>query len=687
VPTDSPTTTPPVAARRPRTLTTHGDERVDDWYWLRDRDDPAVIAYLEAENAYMEGVTAHLGPLRERLFDEFKSRIQETDESPPVFHGGHWYYMRTVEGLEYAIWCRKTGTLEADEQVLVDENELAAGNDYFALRGLTPSPDHTLAAYGVNFDGSDNTDIRFRELDRKRDLEDVIPAVTGNIVWASDNQTVFYVARDAALRPHQVWRHRLGDRIDDAVLVYQEDDERFRVGVTRSKSGGFLFIDVASSVTSEVRVLEADNPTGEFRLVEPRQDQLLYSLDHHGDRFLVVTNAEGAVNFKLMEAPVSDPGASNWRDLIEHRDDVRLHEINVFRDWIVLAEQADAVPRVRVMNAASGEIREVDVPEEVSSTFVGENPEFNRSVLRFEYESMVTPHSTFDLDLDTWERTLIKREPVLGGFDSADYQSERQWASAPDGTRVPISVVYKKGTPLDGTAPAMLYGYGSYEATIDPFFSPFLLSLLDRGFVYAVAHIRGGGEMGRRWYEDGKFLRKRNTFTDFIASAEHLIAERYTSADRLVAMGGSAGGLLMGAVINERPDLFKGVLALVPFVDVVTTMLDETIPLTVGEFEEWGNPSEPDFYYYMKSYSPYDNVEAKAYPAMLVTTGLNDTRVAFWEPAKWVSKLRTLKTDDNLLVLKTELGAGHGGPSGRYNAWRERALFYAFALDSVGITD
>lgn len=678
--------TPPSAERKPHVLTTHGDERVDDWYWLRDRDDPATMAYLEAENAYHQAMTAHTKPLQERLFEEFKARIQETDESPPVFHGGHWYSVRMVEGLEYAIHGRRTGSVTAEEQVLLDENELAAGKDYFDLRAFAPSPDHTLAAYGVNFDGSDNTDIRFRDLDRKRDLDDVIPDVTWNVCWASDNRTVFYTARDAALRPHQVWRHRLGHPIESATLVFQEDDERFRVWCERSKNGDFVFVASASSLTTEVHFVRADDPEGELTVIEPRTTGHEYSVEAHGDRFLITTNADGAVNFKLVEAPTGAPGRSQWREVVAHRDDARLHGVDVLRDWIVLIEHANAVPRLRVMDATTGAIRELEVPEEVSSTELGHNPEFDRNILRFEYESMVTPRTTYDEDLETGERTLVKQVPVLGGYDPADYRTERQWATAADGTRIPLSVVWKVGTPLDGTAPGMLYGYGSYEVTIDPGFSHLLLSLLDRGFVYAIAHIRGGGELGRRWYDDGKFLQKRNTFSDFIACAEHLRGP--DGVGKLVAMGGSAGGLLMGAVVNERPDLFDGVLALVPFVDVVTTMLDESIPLTVGEFEEWGNPKDPEYYAYMKSYSPYDNVTAQAYPPMLVTTGINDTRVAFWEPAKWVAKLRTLKTNpDAPLLLKTELGAGHGGPSGRYNAWRERAMWWSFALDCVGISD
>lgn len=679
--------TPPSAPRRPRTLSLHGDDRTDDWYWLRDRDDPEVLAYLEAENAHTEVMTAHLGPLRERLFAEFKARIQETDESPPVLHGGHWYYSRTVEGLEYAIHCRRTASLDAPEQVLVDENALAEGHDHFDLRVKEPSPDHALLAYGVNFDGSDNTDIRFRDLLRHEDLDDVIPAVTENVVWAGDNRTVFYAARDAALRPHQIWRHRLGDPLERARMVYQEDDERFRVGVERTKSGGFIVVTSTSALTTECRVVAADDPDGEPRLVEPRSEGLRYFVDHHGDRFLIVTNDGGAVNHKLVEAPVGAPGRAGWRDLVPHRDDVRLHHVEVFRDWIVLAERAHAVPRLRVMRATTGEVHEVEVPEEVSASVPGENPEFDRSILRFEYESMVTPESIFDYDLETRTRTLVKQMPVLGGFDPSLYRSERQWATAADGTKVAMSLVYRAELSMDGSAPAVLYGYGSYEISIDPYFSPLRLSLLDRGFVYALAHVRGGGEMGRRWYEAGKFLDKANSFTDFIACAEHLVGQGYTSPRRLVAMGGSAGGLLVGAVVNRRPELFAGAVALVPFVDVVTTMLDQTIPLTTGEFEEWGNPVDPEYYAYMKAYSPYDNVEAQEYPAMLVTTGLNDTRVAFWEPAKWVAKLRATRTGDRPLLLKTDLGAGHGGPSGRYNTWREWAFYYSFILDVVGLAD
>ncbi|HEX2849308.1 MAG TPA: S9 family peptidase [Acidimicrobiales bacterium] len=689
---------PPLAPRRPTTLSTHGDDRVDEWYWLRDRDDPAVLAYLTAENAYTEAMTAHLAPLRDQLFEEFKARIQETDESPPVWHGGHWYYTRTVEGLEYDIHCRRPGRLDAPEQVVLDENVLADGHDYFDLRGFAVSPDHTLLAYAVNFDGSDLAELRFRDLSTGDDLAATVPGVWGVVAWANDNRTVLYNTLDEALRPHQVWRTALGDA---PVLVYEEADPVFRVSPHRDRSGRILTITSSSSTTSEVRLLDADSPGEEPRVVEPRRAGVEYSVACHtsaesGDRLLITTNDDGAVNFKLVEAPLATPGRAHWRDLVDHRLEVRLLGVAAFAEWLVLAERADATMRLRALRPDATGATPIDVPEAVSTAYPGDNPEYRSSRFRFEYSSMVTPDSTFDVDLDAAARldgsrraearTLVKQEPVLG-YDPSRYRTSREWAVADDGTRVPISVVRRADTPFDGTAPCLLYGYGSYEISIDPEFSPFLVSLLDRGFVYAVAHPRGGGEMGRLWYDHGKFLEKRNTFTDFVACAERVVEAGYTSPDRLVAVGGSAGGLLMGAVVNLRPDLFRAVVAHVPFVDVVTTMLDESIPLTIGEFEEWGNPKDPEFYRYMKSYSPYDNVEAKAYPPMLVTTGLNDTRVAYWEPAKWVAKLRATKTDDEVLLLKTELGAGHGGPSGRYGEWRDRAFWYAFVLGAVGITE
>ena len=668
-------------------METHGDVRTDDWYWLRERENPDVMAYLEAENAYTDEQTAHLAELREALFQEFKARIQETDESPPVFWGGHWYSTKTIEGLEYEIHVRRTGAIDADETVLIDENELAAGKEFFELRAFSPSPDHTLLAYGVNYDGSDDCDILFRDIERKRDTDDVVSGTHGDLEWANDNRTVFYVTVDPALRPHQVWRRQLGQPESSAVLIYEEPDERFRVHLAKSRSEKYLFMSIDSSTSNESWVLDADNPGGEFALIEARQPDVLYSFSHHEDRFLVTTNADGAVNFKLCEAPLDAPQRANWREIVPERRDARLLGASAFKDFVVLSERGGATKKLRLMRGDS--IEDVEQPEEVSSAHLDDNPEYETTTLRYAYTSMVTPHSIYDLDVTTGGRTLVKQQPVLGGFDTANYRTERAWATAEDGAQVPISIVYRpdRVTAGSGDNPCLLYAYGSYEISMDPSFSPFVISLLDRGVVYAIAHPRGGGEMGRYWYEDGKFLKKRNTFSDFIAAGDHMVEAGWTSPSRMVAMGGSAGGLLMGAVVNMRPDLFgAGVLALVPFVDVVTTMLDETIPLTVPEFEEWGNPKDPTYYEYMKSYSPYDNVEAKDYPPLFVTTGINDTRVAYWEPAKWVSKLRVTKTDDNPLLLKTELGAGHHGPSGRYGEWRERALWYAWALDRMGIT-
>jgi oligopeptidase B len=681
---------PPVAQRRRELLEIHDDSRVDDWYWLRNREDPEVISYLEAENAYQEAMTAHTAELRDRLFEEIKSRIQETDLSAPTAWAGWWYYTRTVEGQQYAIHCRSRTEpppdgSAPDEQVTIDENALAEGHEFFALRAYALSPDHNLVAYSTNYDGSDLDDIHVRDLRTGEDLPDLIPQITSNVVWASDNRTLFYVQRDAALRPYQLWRHALSSPVDQDVLVFQEDDEKFRLHVGRSKSDRFLILGLSSTMTDEYHVLEADDPTGEFRVVEARRPGVEYSVTHHGDRLLIVTNDDGAENFKLVQAPVDAPGRANWTEFLPYDPDVRLYGVDEFAGHLALFERANALLRLRVVRLDDLKVHEIEQPETVYTAGPGWNPEFETGTLRYGYTSLVTPSSVYDYDMNARTRTLRKRQPVLGGYEPSGYETVREWATASDGTAVPMSIVFKKGTPLDGSAPGLIYGYGSYEASMDPSFNSLRLSLLDRGFVYAVAHIRGGGEMGRAWYENGKFLHKRNTFTDFVACAEHLIARRYTSADRLVANGGSAGGLLMGAVVNLRPDLFRAVVAQVPFVDVVTTMLDETIPLTVGEFEEWGNPKDAGYYSYMKSYSPYDNVEPKDYPTMLVTTGLNDTRVAFWEPAKWVAKLRVTKTDDNRLLLKTEMGAGHSGPSGRYNAWKEVAYVYAFILDALGM--
>jgi oligopeptidase B len=678
---------PPRADARPHELTYHGDTRVDPYFWMRDRDDPAVIKYLEDENAYTAAALGHTDELQEKLFEEIKARVQETDLSAPVRKGEWWYYTRTVEGLQYGIHCRKPGSLDADEVVLLDENAEAEGHDYYALGIYNISPNGALLAYGTDTSGAEKFTLGFRDLTTGADLDDVIEGLYYGAAWSTDNATLFYIRPDEAMRPYQVWRHTLGTPVADDTLVFQEDDEHFFLGIDLEKDEQVIVIHIGSKVTDEVWFLPADDPTAELRVVQPRVHGLEYTVDHHGEQFFVTTNHE-AVNFRLMAAPVASPGIDNWTEVIPHRDDVRLDGVDVFAGHLALFERAEALRRIRVMRLADGATHTIDQPEDVYTAGPGANPEFESTTLRYGYTSMVTPPSVFDYEMETQARELIKQQPVLGGYDQAEYVSGRLWATAADGERVPISYVHRVGVALDGSAPCLLYGYGSYEHSIDPSFSSLRLNLIERGFVFAIAHIRGGGEMGRRWYELGKMLNKTNTFTDFIACAEHLVAERYTSSDRLVIRGGSAGGLLMGAVVNLRPELFKGVVAQVPFVDCLTTILDETLPLTVTEWEEWGNPkADPDVYAYMKSYSPYDNVEAKDYPAMLVTGGLNDPRVSYWEPAKWVAKLRTTKTDAHLLVLKTEMGAGHAGPSGRYNAWKDEALAQAFTLDAVGITD
>jgi oligopeptidase B len=600
-----------------------------------------------------------------------------------VRKGDHWYYSRTVEGLQYSIRCRRTGAEDAPEQILLDENVLAEGHDFFSLGAFSPSPDHRLLAYSTDYDGDEVFTIRVRDLATGEDLPDEISGAYYGATWALDNDTLFYTVLNDAKRPWRVYRHRLGTAQADDVVVFEEPDEAFYIGVGRTRDDRFLLITADSKITSEVRVLEADDPTGAFRVIEPRRAGIEYGIDHHGDRFLIVTNDE-AENFRLVEAPDSDPGRANWRDVVAHRDDVKLDDVDAFAGHLVLYERAEAVSRIAVVDLATGEQHVIDQPEDVSTTYPGDNPEFHTTTLRFGYTSLVTPSSVFDYDLRTRRRVLRKQQPVLGGYDPAGYETRRVWATADDGTQIPISIVHRKGVTADGTAPCLLYGYGSYEISRDPTFSSIRLSLLDRGFVFAIGHIRGGGEMGRRWYDDGKLLRKRNTFTDFIACAEHLVADGWSAPDKLVIRGGSAGGMLMGAVVNERPELFRAVVAEVPFVDCVTTILDESLPLTVIEWDEWGNPNQPEIYEYMKTYSPYDNVAARDYPAMLVTAGLNDPRVSYWEPAKWVAKLRVTKTDDNPLLLKTEMGAGHMGPSGRYDAWRDEAFVLSFVLDAVG---
>jgi oligopeptidase B len=673
---------PPIAPRRPTTLEKHGDVRVDPYYWMRDKDDPEVHAHLAAENAYTDAVMAPTTDLQETVYREIVGRVQETDTSAPTYFKGYWHYTRTVEGLDYELHCRRLGSMDNPEQVLLDGNQLAEGHDYFELGFVERSQDEGLLAYAVDNSGAELHELRFRDLATGADLADVVTGVYYGAAWAADNRTFFYVKPDAAMRPFQVWRHTVGTASDQDVLVLQEDDERFELSVELTKSERYIIFTSASQVTSECRFLSSDQPDREPTMIEPRRQGIEYSVEHQGGRFLILTN-DGARNFRLMAAPVSNPSRASWDEVVAERDGVRINFTDVHLNHVVLGQRSEGLQQLEVLDSLSGSRHMVEQPDAAYTAFPGSSPAYDSAVMRFFYTSLTAPFSAVDYDMRTRERTVVKEQPVRGGYDRADYVSERLWAKTHDGTRVPISLVYRRGVERTGANPTLLYGYGAYEISIDPMFDPARLSMLDRGFVFAIAHVRGGGEMGREWYEDGKFLNKTNTFTDFIACARHLIDQGYTNQSRLAIRGRSAGGLLIGAALNARPDLFACAVAQVPFVDVLTTMLDETLPLTVNEYEEWGNPGDLEYYQYMKGYSPYDNVEPAGYPAMLVTGGLNDPRVAYWEPAKWVAKLRSLKLGDAPVLLKTQMGSGHSGPSGRYESWREEAFVTAFVLSRL----
>jgi oligopeptidase B len=697
--------TPPIAKQTPTERTHHGDTVVDPYEWLRAKDDPEVVAYLEAENAYAAQETAPLEDLRQAIFDEIKTRTLETDLSVPTRRGSWWYYSRTVEGQQYGIQCRcpvvddadwTPPTLAADtdiagEEVLLDGNAEAEGHEFFSLGAFDVSTDGRLLAYSIDTVGDERFTLRFKDLRTGNLLPDEVPNTFYGGTWSLDGSSFFYVTVDDAWRPNRVWRHRLGKPASDDEIVYEEADDRFWVSIDLTRSRKYLVLSLDSKITSEVRVLDADQPDGEFRVVAPRRTGVEYAVEHavvaDEDRFLILHNA-GAENFEVAEAPVDEPGPEHWRPVIEHRLDTRLESVGAFAGHLVLSYRRDALTRLAVIPLESsgyGKLREVEFDEQLFACGPGSNPEWDQPLFRLGYSSFVTPSTVYDLDVGSGELLLRKRQPVLGSYDPADYEQHREWATAPDGTQIPVSVICRRGTPRDGSAPAMLYGYGSYEHSIDPSFSVARLSLLDRGMVFAVGHIRGGGEMGRAWYENGKTLSKMNTFTDFVSCARHLTGRRWTSADRLVAQGGSAGGLLVGAAVNLAPDAFAGVLAVVPFVDALTSILDPSLPLTVIEWDEWGDPlHDPEVYAYMKSYSPYENVTAQEYPAILAMTSLNDTRVLYVEPAKWVARLRATKSGDAPLLLKTEMSAGHGGVSGRYEHWKETAYLYAWALDVAG---
>ncbi|HET6778116.1 MAG TPA: S9 family peptidase [Gemmatimonadales bacterium] len=675
---------PPVARTIPRADTLHGEVRIDPYFWLRDdrRSAPEVLGYLEAENRYTEASMRHTDQLQKTLYREMVGRIKETDLSVPEFVNGFWYYTRTVKGQQYPIFCRKRGTLKAPEEILLDENAVAGKRPYSRVGVRQVSPDGNILAYTWDTTGGEWYTLMFKDLRTRRLMPDKIDSVNYEVEWAADNRTVFYGRDDAAHRAYRVHRHELGASAGDSV-VFEDLDPLFNVDIAKSKDQKYLFVNAQSFTSSDTRYLRADQPQGRWQLLLPRTADVVYTVEHHGDDFLIRTN-ENAINFKLVRAPSSKPDRANWTEVVPARDSVLLEDLDVFRNHAALYERGNAVTRIRILELATGKSHEVEFPEEVSTFQRSDNPEFDTDLVRFTYMSPVTPPTVYDYDMKRRSRTLKKRTEVPN-YQPARYATERTWALATDGVRVPISLLYRKPLVRDGNRPMLLYAYGSYGYSTDPGFVSNIFSLVDRGFVYAIAHIRGGQEMGRAWYDDGKMLRKKNTFTDFIAAAEHLVQRGYTRSDRLAIRGGSAGGLLMGAVTNMRPDLFRAVVADVPFVDVINTMLDASIPLTTQEWQQWGNPANAPDYAYMKSYSPYDNVAPKNYPSILVTAGLNDPRVGYWEPTKWVAKLRATKTDRNALLLKTNMGAGHGGSSGRYDYLKEMAFRYAFVLDQVKI--
>ncbi|HUS08391.1 MAG TPA: S9 family peptidase [Bryobacteraceae bacterium] len=672
---------PPVAPRQPHEVTRHGDKRIDPYFWLRDRKNPEVIAYLEAENKYTEAVMKPTEALQKKLYGEILGRIKETDLSVPARQGKYLYYSRTEQGKQYSIFCRKPIGSEREE-ILLDENALAAGHKYLRVQARRPSTDHRLLAYSVDYEGDEKYTIVVKDLTTGELLSDRVNNSDGTVQWANDNKTLFYVTLDDTKRPDKVWRHLLGSSDADK-LAFHEPDSKFEVSLHKTRSRQYLLIASESRITSDIRYLRADQPAGEFQQFVPRVTNVEYEVEDQNGWFFIRTN-EGAKNFKLMKTHVANTARKNWVEVIPARAGVKIEGIDAFHDYLVVYERDKGLPTIRIEGKHP---HSISFPEPAYTVSPESNYEYDTHKLRFRYSSLVTPGSVYDYDMETKTRELRKQEEVVGGYDPAKYISERIFAPAKDGTRIPIALVYKKGIARDGKTPLLLYAYGSYGINTEPSFSSTRLSLMDRGFIYAIANIRGGAEMGEEWREQGRMLTKLNTFHDFIASAEHLIAQKYTSSDRLAAMGGSAGGLLMGAVVNLRPDLFHSVIAKVPFVDVLNTMLDATLPLTTNEYEEWGNPEEKKYYDYIKSYSPYDNVAKAPYPNMLVTGGLNDPRVSYWEPAKWVAKLRASKTDKHLLLLKIEMGSGHFGSSGRYERIKETAFDYAFLLSTFGIME
>jgi oligopeptidase B len=675
---------PPMTEKKPKTTDIHGETLVDDYFWLREKTNPAVMAHLEAENNYAESMMKHTAALQEKLYNEMLSHIKQTDDSVPYKWGEYFYYTRTVAGLQYPIFLRKKGSTTAPEEVILDQNELAKGQKFMSIGALVPSDDGNLLAYSTDNTGYRQYTLQIKDLRNGQLFPERIERVN-NVAWASDNKTLFYVTEDAVTkRSDKFFRHVLGTDKND--LVYEEKDELFDIGTWRTRDRAVIFLEATSKTATEVRYLTSDKPNSELKVILSREANHEYDVDHRGNLFYIRSN-KGAKNFRVVTAPVDDPSEKNWKEFIAHKPSVKVEGISMFADHAVLSEWENGLQQIEIVDLKTNKHTRIQFPEPVYSAGLNANREFNTSVLRYSYNSLVTPNSVLDYDMNTGKSTLLKQTEIPGGFERTNYKSERVFATASDGTKIPMSMVYRKGVKLDGTAPMLLYAYGSYGISIPPTFSSNRLSLLDRGVIYVIAHIRGGGELGEEWREAGRMMNKMNTFTDFIACAEHLIKAKYTSRDRLVIQGGSAGGLLMGAVSNLRPDLFKGVIAQVPFVDVLNTMLDASLPLTTSEYIEWGNPNEKTAFEYMKTYSPYDNIVKKNYPSMLVKVSVNDSQVPYWEGAKMVAKLRALKTDQNPLLLKVNFGAGHGGSSGRYDALHETAFDYGYMLWQMGVAE
>jgi len=675
---------PPMAKKLAKTTDIHGEKLQDDYFWLRDKTNPEVRAYLDSENRYTDELMKPTEALQKKLYDEMLARIKETDLSVPFRMRGWYYYSRTEKGKQYPIYCRKKGSLDAAERVMLDLNEMAKGERFMAIGDRDISDDGNLLAYTVDNTGFRDYTLHVKDLSSGKVFPESVEKVS-SVAWAADGKTLFYTKDDAAKRPYRLYRHVLGTPVSQDALVYEEKDEMFRIGVFRSRSREYLMLAAGSHTADEWRLLPAGTPTAEWKMVAPREKEHEYEVEHRGDLLYIRTNSGGCRNFRVVTAPVTDPRKENWKEIVPCRDDVMVSGIDLFKNEMVLMEREDGLPRIRITDLNSAASHRVELPEAVYAVFPENNPEFDTTTFRYNYQSLTTPPSVYDYDIAKRQSKLLKRTEVLGGYDPAQYQAERRYATASDGTKIPISLVYRKGTIAKGPAPTLLYAYGSYGAPMFATFSSNRVSLLDRGFVYAIGHIRGGGEMGKKWHDQGRMMSKKNTFNDFIACAEALIADRVTTKDKLVIEGGSAGGLLMGAVVNMRPDLFHAVVNHVPFVDVLNTMLDESLPLTVGEFEEWGNPKVPEQYAYMKTYSPYDNIAAKEYPSILVKTSFDDSQVMYWEPAKYVAKLRATKTDKNPLLFKINMAGGHGGSSGRYDRLKETAFDYAFVLWQLGM--